>query len=58
MTQDYLNCSYNLASSHYNIAKIKLYYTIYIYILVQGSPNFFIQGPQKISNALSGPKVY
>jgi len=24
----------------------------------KGSPNFFIQGPQKISNALSGPKVY
>jgi hypothetical protein len=24
----------------------------------QGSPNFFIEEPQKISNALSEPKVY
>lgn len=27
-------------------------------ILYQGSPNFFIQRPQNISNALSGLKVY
>jgi len=24
----------------------------------QGSPNIFIRGPHKISNALSGPKVF
>ncbi|KAF0761862.1 Uncharacterized protein FWK35_00006103 [Aphis craccivora] len=27
------------------------------YILSQGSPNFFIQGPQKISSSLRGPKI-
>jgi len=33
------------------------YDTVSVDNLTQGSPNFFIEGPQKISNALSGPKV-